>query len=72
MTALLQQAFEAASRLPPDEQDQLASRVLAELAAEDAYDQAIADTGDKLAALASEALAQHRAGKTMPLDAGRR
>ena len=42
MTALLQQAFDEAAKLPPEEQDVLASRLLAELAAEDAFDIAIA------------------------------
>lgn len=69
MTTLLQQAFDAAAKLTPAEQDLLASRVLAELAAEDEFDQKIAQSGDKLAPLAAEALAEHRAGETEPLDA---
>jgi hypothetical protein len=68
MTTLLQQAFDAAAKLPPEEQDVLASRVLAELAAEDEFDRAVAATGEKLAALAAAALAEHRAGQTQPLD----
>ena len=46
----------------------LASRLLAELAAEDEFDRAIAGSLDKLAILAREALAEHRAGQTEPLD----
>jgi hypothetical protein len=68
MTTLLQQAFAAAAKLPAAEQDLLASRLLAELAAEDDFDRAIAQTSDKLAALAREALAEHRAGRTEKLD----
>jgi hypothetical protein len=68
MTTLLRQAFDAAAKLLPAEQDLLASRVLAELAAEDAFDQAIAASGEKLAALAAAALAEHDAGQTEPLD----
>jgi hypothetical protein len=68
MTTLLQQAFDAAAKLPAAEQDLLASRVLAELAAEDDFDQAIAASGEKLATLAAAALADHRAGQTQPLD----
>jgi hypothetical protein len=68
MTALLQQAFAEASKLSPEEQDLLATRLLAELAAEDAFDRAIASSSDKLARLAAEALAEHRAGLTQELD----
>ncbi len=68
MTTLLEQAFREASKLSPAEQDLLASRLLAELAAEDDFDRAISHSGDKLARLAAEALAEHRAGQTEPLD----
>ena len=68
MTNLLQQAFAAAAKLPDAEQDVLANRVLAELAAEDEFDRAIARSTDKLAGLAREALAEHRAGLTVELD----
>ncbi len=68
MTTLLQKAFTEAAKLPTDEQDLLASRLLAELAAEDEFDQKIARTSDKLAKLALEALDEHRAGFTEELD----
>jgi hypothetical protein len=68
MTTLLQQAFDEAAKLSPAEQDLLASRLLAELAAEDAFDRAIAHSADKLARLAAEALAEHRAGMTQELN----
>jgi hypothetical protein len=68
MTILLQQAVAAAAALPPAEQDALAARLLDELAAEDAFDQKLAATGSRLAGLAAEALAEHRAGKTVALD----
>jgi hypothetical protein len=64
MTTLLERAFAEASRLPEAEQDVLASRLLAELSAEDAFDRAIARSTDKLSGLALEALAEHRAGVT--------
>jgi hypothetical protein len=64
MTPLLQQASDQAARLPADEQDLLAARLLAELAAEDDFDRAIARSAGKLAYLAQEALAEHRAGLT--------
>ena len=68
MTTLLEHAFAEAAKLPPAEQDLLASRLLAELAAEDDFDRAIAGSGDKLAKLAKEALAEHRAGLTQELN----
>jgi len=64
MTALLQRAFDEAAKLPSDEQDVLATRLLAELAAADEFDLAIARSSAKLAGLAAEALAEHRAGKS--------
>ncbi len=71
MTSLLQEAFAKAAALPPAEQDVLASRLLAELAEEDEFDRAIAASSDKLARLAREALAEHRAGLTEELDPDR-
>ncbi|MBU6151838.1 MAG: hypothetical protein KGR25_10335 [Chloroflexi bacterium] len=68
MTTLLKQAFDQAAKLSQQEQDVLASRLLAELAAEDDFDRALAASGDKLARLAAEALAEHRAGQTQPLS----
>jgi hypothetical protein len=71
MTKLLERAFSEAGKLAPAEQDLLASRVLAELADEDEFDRAIAASADKLAGLAKDALAEHRAGQTQPLDPDR-
>jgi hypothetical protein len=70
MTNLLEQAFREAAKLPAAEQDMLASRLLAEMAAEDEFDRAIASTSDKLAQLAQEALNEHRAGLTQEADWG--
>lgn len=67
MTTLLEQAFAEAAKLSAEEQDVLAARLLAELAAEDEFDRKIAQTSDKLAGLARQALAEHRAGKTEEL-----
>ena len=68
MTALLKEAFEKAAALPPAEQEVLAARLLAEMADEDEFDRAIADSGEKLAILAREALAEHCAGRTQKLN----
>jgi hypothetical protein len=70
-TKLLERAFAEASKLPVVEQDLLASRLLAELAAEDDFDREIASSAHKLAGLAAEALAEHRAGLTEELDPDR-
>lgn len=69
MTTMLEEAFRAASQLPPDEQDVLAARLLAELAKEDEFDAKIALTGDKLAIFSAKALAEYQAGQTEPLIA---
>jgi hypothetical protein len=68
MTALLEQAFQVANRLPPAEQDAIATRLLAELVSEDEFDAKIAATADKLVLLSEEALKEYRAGETLPLD----
>jgi hypothetical protein len=64
MTNLLERAFAEAGKLSSAEQDLLASRLLAELGDEDDFDRAIASSADKLAILARQALAEHRAGLT--------
>ena len=71
MTKLLERAFAEAAKRPAAEQELLASRVLAELEAEDDFDRAIASSSDKLAYLAAEALAEHRAGLSEELDPDR-
>jgi hypothetical protein len=56
MTKLLETAFAEAAKLSRLEQDLLASRLLAELAAEDDFDRAIAQSADRLVGLAADAL----------------
>lgn len=68
MTKLLEQAFQAAAKLPTPEQDVLASRLLSELAAENAFDEAIANSADKLGKLSTDAIQEHRSGKSEELD----
>jgi hypothetical protein len=71
MTKLLERAFAEASKLSPAEQEVLAARLLAELAAEDEFDREIVGSGDTLKTLALEALEEHRAGLTEELDPDR-
>ena len=68
MTRLLEKAFAAVARLPTADQDALARALLSGLASERTIDERISGTPDALARLADEALAEHRAGRTDPLD----
>jgi hypothetical protein len=68
MTKALEKAFEAASRLPAREQDELAAALLEELDADERWEAAFARSQDALACLADEAREEHRAGRTEPLD----
>ena len=67
MTELLERAFSEAAKLPPTEQDELAERWLAELQAEQHWQDSFAASQDELAKLADEALQEHGAGLTQPL-----
>ena len=71
MTKLLEKAFAEASKLPPEEQEALATWILAELASERRWNEAFASSQDALSRLADEALAEHRRGETRELDPDR-
>lgn len=64
MSKLLEKAFEDASRLPAEDQDPIGEMPLNNLASEDRWQDAFAKSQDKLAALAKEALAEFKQGKT--------
>lgn len=68
MTVLLEKAFAEVARLSDPEQDALAGWILEEIAAERRWDDAFAGSCDLLQQMASEALAEHRAGKSEVLD----
>ena len=68
MTELLEKAFAEAAKLPQEAQDMLARMLLDDLVAEEKWDDAFANSQDKLALLADEALAEYRDGKTKALD----
>ena len=70
MTALLQRAVEAAGKLPAEEQDVLATWLLAEVE-DDELDQKIAANAGKLADMARAALAEFDAGETELLEPDR-
>jgi hypothetical protein len=71
MTKLLEHAFQEAAKLAPEEQDALANRWLAEIADEQRWELLFANSQDELARLADQALAEHQAGLTQPLDPDR-
>ena len=70
MTALLERAFSEARKLPPEQQDALGSLLLDEIADEAKWDELFArpESEALLARLGAEAMAEHRAGRTLPLD----
>ena len=69
MTQLLQQAFEKASNLPQEEQDNFARFLLVELESERQWAGLFArpESEDLLERLADEAVSEHCAGRTQPL-----
>ena len=77
MTQLLERAVGEAARLPESEQDALASLLLEEIAsearwtAEARWTEVFANSQDQLAGLATAALAEFHAGRTLPLDPAR-
>jgi phosphopantothenate synthetase len=68
MTRALKKAFEAASRLSDRDQDELAAAIIEEMHADERWEAAFARSQDALERLADEALEEHRAGRTEPLD----
>jgi hypothetical protein len=68
LTDLLKKAFDAASRLPEDEQDAVAEWLLAELASEEVWEGRFARTQGALSMLAREALDEHERDETEDLD----
>jgi hypothetical protein len=67
----MRKALQAIARLPTEEQDLLASRLLAELGEEDDVDRAIARSVALLSERAREASEEHRAGRSEELDPDR-
>jgi hypothetical protein len=71
MTKALQDAFAEAEKLPEPLQDQLAAAIRAEIDAELAWDARLSGSADRLAALADEALEEHRSGRTRSIERDR-
>jgi hypothetical protein len=60
MTKLLEEAIKKAKEMPEKEQNDIAAFILDEVA----WDNAIDQSKDKLAALANKALHEHKSGQT--------
>jgi len=68
MTHLLEKAFAEASKLPKEEQNILAKRLLEEFASERRWENLFAESQDLLSQLADEAVEEFEHGKTEPLE----
>ncbi len=68
MSSLLEKAFEKVVALPPDEQDAIASQILASLADEEAWKRRFAEKRHGIRRMAQEAIEEDERGETLPLD----
>ena len=68
MTILLEKAIDRVSVLPAKKQNAIAHLLLAEMDAEAQWDKSFKSSQPELARLASDALAEHRSGKTRSMD----
>ncbi|MGA3204919.1 MAG: hypothetical protein ABSF12_20690 [Bryobacteraceae bacterium] len=68
MSTLLEKALEKVVVLPQEEQDAIASQILASLADEDAWKKSFVEKSDVIRRMAREALEEDERGETMPLD----
>jgi hypothetical protein len=65
---LLEKAFDEASKLSEEDQRELAEWILAELESDNRWNLAFADSEDRIAELAEEALEEDLKGRTKDLD----
>ena len=70
MTRALKKLIDTLSRLPDREQEQIATEILSDLATDERWEATLAAAPGALERLADEALAEHRTGRTKPLDPG--
>jgi hypothetical protein len=68
MSTLLEKALEKVSTLPPDQQDAIASQILASIADEETWKKRFAEKRNVIRRLAGEALEEDDRGETVPLD----
>ena len=68
MTERLEQAIAQLQTLSTDQQEAIATLILAELEEEKRWNDSFTRSPNLLAKLAAEAMAEHRSGKTQELD----
>ncbi|SPE36429.1 conserved hypothetical protein [Candidatus Sulfopaludibacter sp. SbA6] len=68
MSTLLEKALEKVVTLPQEEQDAIASQILASLADEDAWKTRFAEKRELIRRMARKALEEDARGETLPLD----
>ena len=68
MSTLLEKALEKVVVLPQDEQDAIASQILASLADEEAWKKRFSEKRDVIRRMAREAIEEDERGETVPLD----
>ena len=68
MTQVLEAALAELAKLPADEQDRIGRWLLEELRDEEQWDRQFRGSQDALSKLGAEALADHVAGRTTPLN----
>lgn len=68
MSTLLEKALEKVVALPEEDQDAIASQILASLADEDAWKKRFAQKRAVICRMAQEALEEDQRGETLPLD----
>lgn len=68
MSTLLEKALKKIVVLPQDEQDAIASQILASIADEEAWKKRFAEKRDVIRRMAREALEEDERGETIPLD----
>ena len=70
MNKLLGEAFEEAAKLPEGEQDRIARVLFEEMESDQRWDELFATPESEvfLERIADETIAEHRAGRTRPLD----
>lgn len=71
MGKLLKKAIAEASKLPENEQEAIGAWLLAEIESERRWDELFARPSDVLERMADQALREHEAGLTEPLDPDR-
>jgi hypothetical protein len=68
MSTLLEKALEKVGALAPDEQDAIASQILASIEDEEAWKKRFSEKRDVINRMAMEALEEDTRGETRPLD----